>query len=197
MSLQALLNEIRAAGDAQIREIEENARTRAAAILAEAQVEFHRTEEAACAAACAPAAAERTQLLYMARLESLQCIGRVRDELVDCALTQAREHLASIHVDTSYPGVMRRLTEEALAGFALTGKAQISANPRDQALLENILVPLQQDLAVNYDLSGWGGLIVHSEDGRVVAINTIETRLERALPFLRTHLSAWFEQDHG
>ena len=197
MSLEAILNEIRAAGKAQVQEIEEDARKQAATILAEAQLEFHRIEGEACAAASAPAAAERARLLHAAHLEALQIVGQVRETLVDAALAQAREDLASFHTDACYPQVLRALTEEALAGLAQAGKVQISANLRDKMLLENILGELKQDLPITYDLDGWGGLIVSSEDGQVVAINTLEARLERAMPFLRNHLAAWFEQDHG
>jgi hypothetical protein len=34
-----------------------------------------------------------------------------------------------------------------------------------------------------------------SEDGRVVVDNLLETRLERAIPFLRQYLAAWFEDE--
>lgn len=197
MSLQAILNEIRTVGNAQIQEVEEDARAQACAILAEAQVEFHRIEDEACAAASAPATAERARLLHAAHLESLQITGGVRDALADEALAQARERLATIHADLCYPQVLRTLTDEALAGLAQAGKAQISANLRDRALLENILDLLNLDISVTYDLNCWGGLVASSEDGRVTAINTFEARLERAMPFLRNHLAAWFEQDHG
>jgi vacuolar-type H+-ATPase subunit E/Vma4 len=44
-------------------------------------------------------------------------------------------------------------------------------------------------------LNTWGGLIAASADGRVVVINTLEARLEQALPFLRRHLAAYFEEE--
>jgi len=44
-------------------------------------------------------------------------------------------------------------------------------------------------------LDCWGGLVAKSEDGRIVVINTLEERLERATPFLRRYLAAFFENE--
>ena len=61
--------------------------------------------------------------------------------------------------------------------------------------MENILADLKLDLSVDYQLDCWGGVIAKSEDGRVVVINTFESRLEHATAYLRSHLAAMFEED--
>jgi hypothetical protein len=38
-------------------------------------------------------------------------------------------------------------------------------------------------------------MILQSEDGCIVVINTLEARLERAIPHLRQRLAALFEND--
>jgi vacuolar-type H+-ATPase subunit E/Vma4 len=58
------------------------------------------------------------------------------------------------------------------------------------------LTDLGLTLPINYNLDCWGGLIAQSEDGRVVVINTLETRLERAIPYLRRYLAALYEEEH-
>jgi vacuolar-type H+-ATPase subunit E/Vma4 len=123
----------------------------------------------------------------------------VREDLVDTAITRTRERLASFSADLSYPEVLRKLTEEALNKLdsGETGRAQLLADPRDRALLKNILDDLKLDLRVSYELSCWGGLIAKSEDARVVVINTLESRLERATAFLRRHLAALFEEEQS
>jgi vacuolar-type H+-ATPase subunit E/Vma4 len=127
----------------------------------------------------------------------LRIVGDVREDLVDTAITRAREHLASIRADSSYPAVLRRLTEEALAELASDGKARLLADPRDRTLLKNTLNDLRLDLPVSYELNCWGGLIARSEDGRVVVINLFESRLEHATTFLRSHLAALFEEEQS
>jgi vacuolar-type H+-ATPase subunit E/Vma4 len=63
--------------------------------------------------------------------------------------------------------------------------------------LKNILDDLKLDLPVSYELNCWGGLIAKSGDGRVVVINTFESRLERATAFLRRYLAALFEEEQS
>jgi vacuolar-type H+-ATPase subunit E/Vma4 len=53
------------------------------------------------------------------------------------------------------------------------------------------------ELPVSCELNCWGGLTAKSEDGRVVVINTLESRLERATAFLRRHLAALFEEEQS
>jgi vacuolar-type H+-ATPase subunit E/Vma4 len=95
---------------------------------------------------------------------------------------------------------MRQLTREALAELTAPVREEkpvLVADTRDQLLLENNLDDLTLDLHVSYDLTCWGGLIAKSEDGRVVAINTLEVRLERAMPFLRGYLAGLFEEERS
>jgi vacuolar-type H+-ATPase subunit E/Vma4 len=198
MSLQAILDKIHATGEAQIEEIERETRAQEGEILAHARMEAHQTEGDACAASSAPAARERARIIHHARLEALRLVGNLREELVDAALAQTRERLATVRANACYAEVLRQLTLEALTELTAPEreeKALLVADARDQAILENILDGLDLDLHVNYELTCWGGLVAKSEDGRVVAINTLETRLERAMPFLRGYLAALFEEE--
>lgn len=197
MGLQAILEQIRAWGEAQVRAIEEDAQSQAKGILAQARAEARQIEEDACAETSAPAVAERARILHRARLEALRIVGDVREELVDTALARARERLASLRTDASYPSALRTLTEEALAELASDGQAHLLADPRDRLLLANILDDWKLDVPVSYELNCWGGVIARSADGRVVAINTFESRLERAASFLRRYLAALFEEEHS
>ena len=199
MSLQDILEKIRESGNTQVQEIEKSTQSQVNEILAQARMEARQIEEDSRAIASAPAIAERARILHRARLESLRIVGGVREDLVDTAITRTRERLAFLPADPSYPEVLRALTEEALNKLdsGETGKAQLLADPRDKALLKNILDNLKLDLPVSYELSCWSGLIAKSEDGRVVVINTFESRLERATAFLRRHLAALFDEEHS
>jgi vacuolar-type H+-ATPase subunit E/Vma4 len=200
MSLQAILEQILATGDAQVQEIERETQVQVGEILAHARMEADQIEEDARAASSAPAARERARIIHHARLEALRLIGTMQKDLVDSALTQTRERLAAIRAKPSYPDVMRQLTREALAELTAPVREEkpvLVADTRDQLLLENNLDDLTLDLHVSYDLTCWGGLIAKSEDGRVVAINTLEVRLERAMPFLRGYLAGLFEEERS
>lgn len=198
MSLQVILERIQAVGSAQVREIEEKSRARAGEILAQAYIEAEQIEDDAREEAAAPGNAERARILHRARLDALHILGEVRENLVDTAIARTRERLASLRSDPSYPEVMMRLTVEALAQLAVSEGAvqpQVQADLRDRDLLQKILVSLKRDIPVRFDLNTWGGLIAASADGRVVVINTLEARLEHAMPFLRRRLAAYFEEE--
>jgi V/A-type H+-transporting ATPase subunit E len=195
MGLEIILETIRASGAAQIQEIDSATQAQVNEILAQARMEAHQIEEDSCQLASAPAAAERARILHRARLEALRIVGDVRENLVDTTIHRARERLMSIRNDVCYPTVLHMLTQEALTELALgeSGTAEVLADPRDETLMKKLIDELQWNLRVNYALSCWGGLIAKSADGRVVVIDTFESRLERAAAFLRRHLASWFE----
>jgi V/A-type H+-transporting ATPase subunit E len=197
MGLQAILDAIHASGETQVREIEAAAQARVDEILAEARAESRRLHDEARAAAAAPAAVERARLLHDARFEALQDVGGVREELVGAALHETKRRLAKIRSEPVYRSVLRQLTVEALVALCGSleeaGQARLEADPADKALLEEIVGELGLDLSIAFVLDHQGGLIAKSDDGRVVVINTLEARLERATSRLRCDLAALFD----
>jgi len=200
MSLQDILEAIRTVGDAQVGEIQAHARIQVHEVQAIARMEAEEIEEAACNAAAAPAAKERARILHRARLEAMHIVGQARDGLVDTTLERTKAILSWLRGDRSYPDILCRLTEEALreliSSLGEGEKIQLAVDGRDQALMESLIRHLVLDLDVSYDLDCWGGLIARSQDGQITVNDTLDTRLERALPYLRRYLAAWFEDEH-
>lgn len=197
MSLQAILTAIYAAGEIQIDEIATRAQAQVDELLAQAQTNGQRLRKQAYAQAVQPAVAERARILHQARLEALQIVSDAREALVDAALFRTRERLTELRSDPAYPAALRRLAEEALAELGsseLAAGARLKADPRDRKLLEDLLCDLQPELVIAYELNSWGGIVAESEDGRVVVINDLETRLERGIPFLRLYLPTVFAE---
>jgi V/A-type H+-transporting ATPase subunit E len=197
VSLQAILLSIHAAGEAEVREIETRAQDQVRGIMAQAETEAQQLREEGLSIYVIRAARERARLIYQARLEAIKIVGEAREGLVNAALERTRDQLAVIHADPIYPAVLRLLIEEALGEFKESVEAvknvELEANPRDKSLLESILLEMKLDLPVAYKLDCWGGVIAKSEDGRVIAINTLEARLERATPYLSRSMDALFQ----
>jgi vacuolar-type H+-ATPase subunit E/Vma4 len=198
MSLNAILDAIRSSGQAQIDEIEKQADTKVHEILANARLEAQKIREESCTTFAEPATRERARVLHRARQEALRIIGAELEVLIDACLDQVRGQLSSLRTDPVYPSVLNKLTREVLA--ELTGseedveRAFLEADPRDKGFFETILPNLGLHPNIHYEIECWGGLIFKSEDGRVVVINTLEARLQRAIPYLRSFLSAFFEE---
>jgi vacuolar-type H+-ATPase subunit E/Vma4 len=201
MSLKAILDAIHASAQVQIDEIEKRADTSVGEILANARLEAQKIREESCASVAAPAAQERARILHRARQEALRIVGTEREALIDTSLDQIRARLSGIRSDTVYPAVLDKLAREVIAELGESaedvGKALIEADPRDEGLFKAILPNLGIDPAIHFELDSWGGLIVKSEDSRVVVINTLEARLQRAIAYLRNFLSAFFEENEG
>jgi V/A-type H+-transporting ATPase subunit E len=198
MSLEAILDAIEAAGEAQVTQLRREAEGRAQAILAEAAQEAVAHREIAWQVALHPAAGERAQRLHQARLEALHLVASACDDLVATALAGTRQQLACLRETPAYAQVLRRLTEEALQALGKSelqeSEAQpcLGADPRDETIMSGILRHLALELPVHFSLNGWGGVVIRSGDGRIVVTNTLESRLERALPYLRPALAAFF-----
>jgi len=196
VSLQAILDAIYASGEAQVREIEARAKTQGKEVLEEAEVEAGRLREKSQATAITPAVAARARIIHRARFEAQQIIGNARQALVEAALSQVRESLASVRTTPIYRATLQQLTEEAVTELSASphesADIQLTVDPRDRELLEAILHDLQLDLPTSVQLECSGGLIAKSEGGRVVVVNTLESRLERATPYLRHFLATLF-----
>ena len=220
MSLQAILDAIEASGEAEAAHLQAEAESRAQQILDGAKRKAVASYEGARQAALHPAAGERARRLHQARLEALRAVGEVRNRLVEEALAGTRQCQSALRADPAYPVILRRLVKEAIRalGFDLPreeaqhagpspprasvtygpdsdeGRPVLQADPRDEALLRCILDDLGLHLTITPSLNCWGGVVACSSDGRVVAINTLEARLERATPFLRRDLVAFLEK---
>jgi V/A-type H+-transporting ATPase subunit E len=202
MSLEAILAEIDVSGEAEAASLRAETAARVRQILVEAERAASVRREQAQRAALLPVPSERARQLHQAKLEALRALGEVRDRLVETALAGTRQRLVGLRTDPDYPLVLRRLAEEAIRVLgdeaSGTGGAPcwLEADPRDEALLRRILHDLGIDLVIQPCLENWGGLVARSGDARIVVINTLEARLERATPFLRRELAAFFEEEH-
>lgn len=201
MSLNAILAAVRTSGEMQVQEIEERTQSQVTEILTRTRLAAEQAQDETRLKEIAPAYRERAHIIHRARLESLRITGGVRESLINTAINQARGRISSLRGDPGYPEVLRRLTQEALSklegSLEDVSLSRLECDLRDRVLMERILQEMGLNLQVSYNLDCWGGLIARSDDGRVAVINTLETRLERATPFLRRCLAALFEEEQG
>jgi vacuolar-type H+-ATPase subunit E/Vma4 len=205
MSLETILQKITASGEAELKELRRETETHVQNILAEAEQEAAERREAARQAALQPVSGECARRTHKARLEALQLVGQARDEMVAEALAQVEACLRQLRHSPMYPTILKRLIEEAvrvLGKEELNGELAVSLcrpelaiDPQDEPLWADILTHLGLDLNVVATLDSWGGIILRSGDGRIIVTNTLEARLERAIPFLRHELATFFEQE--
>ncbi len=198
MSVDAILNAIEAAGEAEITRLRAEAESRVQHILKEAKHKVATVQEEARRVALQPASGERARRQYQAKLEALRIVGEIRNRLIQVALDETRRRLVNLRADPNYRLVLHRLVKEAIDALGAeeqhNSRPTLEIDPRDEALIHRVLDELGLDLDVTPALSCWGGVVVKSSDGRVAVTNTLESHLERATPFLRQDLAAFIEQ---
>lgn len=203
MSLDTILSAIEASGESQLAQLQRETETRIVQILEEGKQQATSRKEEARQTALNPVAGERARRLHQARLEALNTVATAREKLIASTLEQTRTHLMELRSEPLYRRVLQGLIEEAIR---VLGEGEIndaaSINGRqpwlevdacDEALVRTILSDLQIGLAIKSTLECWGGVSASSGDGRIVVTNTLEARLEQALPYLRQDLAAFFE----
>ncbi len=198
MSLEVILASIEASGEAEIDRLRSEAESRARPILDAAERKAAIAREEARRAALWPAVAERARRLHQAKIEALRAVGEARQRLIETVLLETRRRLTDLRADPDYPLILRRLISEAITALGEAelrgGRAVLKIDPRDEPHLSHILNDLCPSLQVVSSLQGWGGIIITSGDGRIVVNNTLEARLERAMPYLRQGLVAFIEE---
>jgi vacuolar-type H+-ATPase subunit E/Vma4 len=66
-------------------------------------------------------------------------------------------------------------------------------DPRDKALAEHIAKKIDMPVSLKFDIECSGGCNAESEDNKIFALNTLESRFEHATPYIKQKLSIYFE----
>lgn len=183
MPLRDLLAAIEAEANEERSRIEAEGRARADAILAEARAGAARAREDVLRAHAPATRTEASRRVAVARLEAARIVREARERAFSLLLAEVRARLAAEREGPAHRATLRALLDEALA--ALPDAATVRANPRDGALVGELLGGAGEGLRVEADAGIVGGVVVESAGGRVVR-NTFEERLANAEPQLRT-----------
>lgn len=127
-----------------------------------------------------------------ARLQAGRIYQQARADLIARVLEEVQVQLHGLRDDPErYRVLYGRLLREALTILEREdGQIVIRADPRDRPLLEAIMASEHVSAtAIQYDLDTAGGAIVSNVGDYVVVDNTLETRLERALPQLQQEIA--------
>jgi vacuolar-type H+-ATPase subunit E/Vma4 len=198
MSLQGIIEAVKASGEVRVQQIDAKVRSESEAIMADAQERANKLLEETRKSTTMPAIGDKARLLHQARLEASGILNQARQDLVNVALDEVAERLANARTDPAYPEILSRLIEETLTELWPSlheGEiASLLADPRDRKLVDSILPKLEREVLVRYDITCWGGVIAESNDGRVVVTGTLEGRFNRSKPFLRQYLAKIIEE---
>jgi vacuolar-type H+-ATPase subunit E/Vma4 len=188
MALIATLAAMEATAAQEIAQILAQSRAEAAQIRAAAADAAQAARARQHRAGLEPLARERARRINQARRDALIVTGQARETLFVEALARAQERLLALRDDPSYPTVLLALAREALAQF--DGPVTLRADPRDAELVRTLVV----EGSIRFDLETWGGVEVHTVDGRISVLNTLEARLAQGRELFRQAVMALFTQ---
>jgi vacuolar-type H+-ATPase subunit E/Vma4 len=188
MPLEHILRAMQAQADAEIEKISRTADEEIAQLIAEAE-----------AAAVAIRARHRARVEPMlvaevagfqnkAKLGALRATANAREQLIAEAFAQAQDCLAQIRASKPYAAILRALAHEAAQ--ALDSDLIARTDPRDVEIARAAFAdPAIGARGVTVEIETQpiplGGLEVLTRDGRIVMVNTLAARLERARDVLR------------
>jgi V/A-type H+/Na+-transporting ATPase subunit E len=192
VALEELLAALGAEAAEESARADRSARDEAARMVAAARIEAQAIEEEAIRN-------DETELALMAEQRRAQARGAAaaalrgaREELFGALLSELRGRVAGLRSSALYRTVMRSLVRECMA--ALPAATALRVDPRDEALVSEIVAELGLAVEVSAQIQVLGGIEAWSPDGRRVR-NTLEERMANAEPALRILLGEIWSRD--
>lgn len=182
MALEKLLASLETEAAAEAAQLEAETEQEAARILEGARAEALALAEQVARSGEEELRQEAEQRRAAARLEAAAALREARERAFQEFLAEVRARLADLRGLPGYPATLRALVRESLA--ALPTAATVRVDPRDEALVRELLDELGTEAEVSTTLESAGGVELATADGRT-ARNTIEERLENAEQELR------------
>ncbi len=188
MALKDILQVIDADADREVAAIRSAAEDAAAVRLQQAETEAAAVRQRILADAQIAAEQQAARLLHRARLETLRHRVEVQETAFRMAVGRAREILESARERSDYDALLGALLDEALSDF--DGPVTIVVHPDDAAVVRSKLAQKNgSEYMVETSAEVSMGVVVRSQDGRIMIENSLHSRLDRALPDLRAQLA--------
>lgn len=192
-SLETLTNEILTEARARANDIIRTAEKDLEQALSEARADAERDADEMVRTAKVQAEAVKRQILSEKKQRARITLLEEKNRIVDEVLRDAKVRMLEFTKDRArYRPVLARMIQEAIRSLG-TSQVVLRLTRRDASrfnsgeLLREVRKHLGQDVAITLaeeHIEGTGGAIVTSEDGRIRAENTFETRLRSMEPTL-------------
>lgn len=190
MALSDILQAMEAAANEEAARLLEGARAEAEELREAAREDGQAARSRARMEETGTAAAERARLQAEAQLRIASKRAVITESLLDEVFAAAARCLEQVRASAGYSSAFARLLAETLAEFTPDEPLVVKLDVRDLPLVEATAGGTGRQLRFDSSLQTWGGVIVEGANGRIVADNTLERRLERARERLSAELVA-------
>lgn len=183
MPLDDILRAMQGQADSEIGGITQAANAEAAQLLAEAEAEGKAIRSRHRARAEPMLITEAASLQNKAKLGALRAIANAREQLLTDSFGHAEDCLAEIRRSKQYTAIFTALVQEAVEGLGEDLVARV--DPHDAPLATTVFAQLGLRAEIQEVPIPLGGLEIGTRDGRVIIVNTLASRLDRARSILR------------
>ncbi|MDZ4064990.1 MAG: V-type ATP synthase subunit E, partial [Coriobacteriia bacterium] len=122
-----------------------------------------------------------------AKLESKKRVAAVKQRAVADAFKTALDELGNVRSSGKYPAIFRALVEEAVAG--VEGEIEALVDPADVEIARSTFSALGTQAVIKPEVKSSGGLIVRTQNGRIMRRNAFEDRLEKVEPSIQSDVA--------
>lgn len=141
---------------------------------------------------------ERALIEQQASVQALKVHADARQQLIEGTLEMVQEYFKSIRQRQDYEEFLSNTIDEVMSSLRpslLENQGIVfHFDPRDKKAVDKIFSKTDPTVAIRYDITTAGGCTGESEDGQVVALNTIESRFTHASQTIQQELSVFFEE---
>ncbi|MDP3980700.1 MAG: V-type ATP synthase subunit E [Chlamydiota bacterium] len=129
---------------------------------------------------------EEARKISEARLQSNRLVLESKQNVLDGIFHQVQIKLAELKQTSEYPSILENLIREVCQSLQDNTTIQVSTD--DLSLAKTIIAKQKLKAVLQSNDSIHSGLIATSSDGKLKIINTLETRLLRAIDGLDTEI---------
>ncbi len=198
MEFNAILDGIQKAGQQQIDQINREAERQTSQIIVKINKDAEFQKKRILDDGKAHLNREQAMIEQQAIIQSLQIHADARQDLIESVIKKASDGFANLRDSDSYGSILEAMINEAVncirPSLVNDQKIVLHFDPRDKALLKKILKKFDQAIDAQFDIECSGGCNAETEDGLVLALNTIESRYCHAEPYIKQNLSLFFER---
>jgi len=187
MAIEDIFRALEEQADAECDEIARAANGQAEAILAEAKAEADRIKTQRLKATDEVVQRKAGKAVNAAKLDNKKELAAVRERVVQKVFDDAATKLDSLRSGNKYEGIFKALAAEALSG--VNGDCTMQVDPADAKLAEKVVSALNSSCGIDPSLKTSGGMVVSTDDGRVLRRNTFESRLAKSQEFTYARVS--------
>ena len=179
MAIEDMFRALEEQAEAECETIREDASAQVDAVRREAedkatQIKARRLEEAE-----AVARSKASHAVNAARLANKKDVAALKGNAVSDVFEAARERLTAVRSGEGYEKLFTVLLDQALE--CADGECDVLVDPADVELANRIVPALGRNgISVKGEISTAGGVVVTTDDGRIIHRNTLEDRLEKA-----------------